>query len=344
MRTIVFTIFFASSLLLAPSASAAGDCDTDTDCESYETCEVVGEATCACPPGDAGCECPDTGTEEFKECVPEPPDPCESDAECSGDLVCVTQTYEECTGGGSAGACEVTSDGGMNCLDVGTTDVSESCETITEGYCLPSYLAPCQTDTDCGTGFTCQTYEVCECSGGGSTGSGGTGGDGADAGRTTDDAGSSCTCEPAGKACELVETECTSDADCSGDLTCQTYADSDVGSEPCVDDGDTTSCGSVDAGSAGSTEYCLPPDWERWSDVAGDVGVGGPTSDEDRESGGDAGANVGLDAGDGNQSGANADSESNTDGGCSSAGEGAPISGLAMVLVGMLGLTLRRRR
>lgn len=347
MKKTLFAIAFTAAMLLAPSAFAAGECDTDTDCESYETCEVIGEATCACAPGDAGCDCPDSGTEEYRECVAEPPESCDSDADCSSDLECYTQTYEQCSGGGSVGTCEVSPDGGTTCEDAGTTDVSESCETITEGYCVPSYVAPCETDTDCGTGFTCEEYEVCECSGGDSGGvdagtsddSGTTDSDTTDTG--DQDSGSSCTCETAGKSCELIETECTSDDDCSGDLTCQSYDDGDTSTEPCVDDGDTSSCTSTDAGSSTSTMYCLPPDWERWEAVAGDLDQGGADGSAE-ETGGDAGLDAGADTG---SSAPNADDQgSNSEGGCSSTGQQAPIGSLALMLLGLLGLAARRRQ
>ena len=343
MKKIAFAIALSSLMLMTGTAYAAGECDTDTDCESYETCELVGEASCACPPGDAGCDCPDTGTQEFKECVPEPPPSCDTDADCSEDLLCVTRTYEECSGGGPVGTCTSSPDGGTICEDVGTADVSESCETITEGYCVPPYLAPCQADADCGDGFTCEEYEVCECTGGGSTGSGGDD-DRTDAGEPPEDTGDSCTCEPAGKSCELVETECTSDADCTGDLTCQEYEDGDVVTEPCVDEGDASSCESADTGSSTTTKYCLPPDWERWAGAANDLGGGGSVDEDDRENYGDAGT-TGGDIADAGEQGAPSqdDSGSNTEGGCSSSGQHAPVGGLALALLGLLGVAIRRR-
>lgn len=340
MKKIVFAASLTALFLFAPSAFAAGECDTDADCESYESCELLGQAGCACPPGDAGCDCPDSGTDDYYECVAEPPDSCDSNADCSDGLECVTRTYEQCTGSGGGSTCSVSPDGGTDCEDAGTVDTSESCETFTEGYCVPPYLAPCEQDADCGTGFTCEEYEICECSGGGSTGSGGD--DPGDAGTSAEDTGGeSCVCETAGKSCELVETECTSDADCAGDLTCQTYDDQTT-TEPCVDDGDASSCETADAGTD-ATKYCLPPDWERWEDTARDIhGESGDSSDED--GGGESSTNSDAGGLADTSQGPGADDSSGSSGGCSSTGEHAPVGALVMVALGLLGLAHRRHR
>jgi MYXO-CTERM domain-containing protein len=336
MNKVLTALIVFASVFVASSAFAAGDCDTDADCESYETCEVVGESSCACAPGDAGCDCPDGG-EVYRDCVPEPPESCESDADCSDDLECVTQTYEQCSGGGSTGACQITPDGGTECEDAGTPDVTESCETITEGYCVPSYIGPCEADADCGEGFACEPYEVCECPPGSPVGPGGDGAEDAGAiDASTTDSGDGCTCEVEGNYCELIETECTTDADCSGDLTCQTYEDTTADEPACIDDGDASSCTSADAGNTEATRYCLPPNWERWAGVSAELG--GSSRDET-----DDGANEAADAG---QSSAGADdgSSSNAEGGCSISGERPPVAGLALALLGLMGLAMRRRR
>jgi len=45
------------------------------------------------------------------------------------------------------------------------------CTTVTVSACVPHYVPPCASDSECGPGFTCVEQEECACSG--STGSGG---------------------------------------------------------------------------------------------------------------------------------------------------------------------------
>ncbi|QDG49548.1 hypothetical protein FIV42_01980 [Persicimonas caeni] len=324
-------------------ASAETECSTDADCGEGFVCETY-EAPCAgaCAPGedcDTSCEST-TGSE----CVPAPPESCTSAADCDPDLVCVTVTYETCSGGDWA-TCEE----GTDC-DAGT-QADASCTTETEGYCVPPYLAPCQVNADCGPGFTCEESEVCGCSTGGSTGSGGSSdGDGSayvDAGSSTDD--ENCSCSGTGEFyCELIEQECTSDSECSGDMVCDTLPGEDYDDggtvETCTstpDGGMNCETSSPDAGtSSESTKYCLPPDIERWIGAGGAVGSDDGysqdgSSDEEREA-----VSSSVDRGGAGSS----DGGSSESAGCSSTGDSGPVGALAALMLGFLGLVGLRRR
>jgi MYXO-CTERM domain-containing protein len=52
-----------------------------------------------------------------------------------------------------------------------------ACEPETHSACVPRYVPPCETDSDCGTGFTCELEQSgCGCASAGSAGSSGSAG------------------------------------------------------------------------------------------------------------------------------------------------------------------------
>ncbi len=337
----LFAIVLLMGLGLPSLAAAEDECSADADCPDGFVCESHQEPCPAidCADGqDCSNEC-DPAT--VKECVPEPPESCTAASDCDPDLVCVTVTYEACSG------TDVACAPGEDC-DAGSTP-DASCTTETEGYCVPPYLAPCQVNADCGAGFTCEESEVCQCSGGGSTGSGGTSTDpdgSVDAGSSDDN----CSCSGTGEFyCELIEQECSADSDCAGDLICDElpWGSADGGDvEVCTSTPDGgTSCESDGADAGTSTEptkYCQPADIERWIGAAGAV-----RGDEDNASGSGSSedgrelVSSDVDRGGSGSSGGGGSSES---AGCSSTGTGGAAGSLGALLIAFLGLVGIRRR
>lgn len=339
-----------AAVCLAPtSAFATTECTSDADCADGFTCEEHQEP---CPAVDCidGQDCSNNcEPSTVSECTPEPPASCDSAADCAADEVCVTYESETCSA--TAQACA----SGQEC-DAGAAPDAE-CTTETIGYCLPPYLAPCQTDSDCGAGFACVEAESCACSGssGGSTGvgSGGTGAPEvvdagmADAGSSEDD----CSCTGSGTYyCELQEQECTNDTDCAGDLICDTLpwgeASGSVSTCTATPDGGT-SCEDAGTSTTNDTKYCQPDDLERWAAAGGTAG--GTSSDPQSNSGGSYQAGddkevSSVDRGNG-AAGGNGGSGSSESAGCASTGTSVPVSGaFAALLFGVIGFVRRRRR
>ncbi len=206
LATLSAGLMMAFALPAFAQAPDSGECAANADCPDGYTCEVFEWGACpACAEGE---ECPPCEMGSDSVCIPPPPKQCSASSDCDGTDVCVTYTFESCSGE-TAPACDPN----------GTCDERppepSTCETSSESYCVPAYAAPCQVAADCGGGFTCEAYDVCTCSGGGSTGEPG---DGAPPEPVEDD----CVCEASGENyCQLIEVECSSDADCAGELTCQ---------------------------------------------------------------------------------------------------------------------------
>lgn len=327
-------IFFAASLGFAQDGSTEtpvspdSECSTDADCIDGQACEFA-TTDVRCPPCIDGEECaPCPEPEIFGFCVEPPPPPCTSDADCSAGDVCVTYSYEICSGssGGDMLApclpdepCETMPD---------PEPETGSCSTETESLCVPQYVAPCQIDSDCGAGFTCTDVEICECSVSGSGEN-----NNVDGSEEAPEPGS-CTCAPSGqKYCELNEVACSSDSDCSGSLVCV-----DLGTEPstlaCTSDPDGEVRCDEPVEPPAPEEYCAPVGYDDWGGASGGAG-----HDRVAEATGQSQDNLsstdriewGPEANDGSKS---------ESGGCSAAGADASVFGL-LLLAGML---LRRRR
>jgi hypothetical protein len=234
------------------------DCATDDDCDNGWVCQVIGGWACAdvaCPDGS---DCPEPqpcpeGNGEIRACVPPPPEPCESDADCEDGLVCVTYAYTACPPGVGRD-CPPDS----NCPDPEPVD----CVDVTEGYCVPPYFAPCEEDDDCGPGFACVEGQMCSCSGGGAVGGAPSDGGGDDDGNSDDRDWADCSCEPTGQLyCELQDMPCDDDGDCPNGFACQALGRPSV---PCWYDDETgeTRCDDpIDDDDAGQ---CVPSDWLYW--------------------------------------------------------------------------------
>ncbi|TDP77595.1 MYXO-CTERM sorting domain-containing protein [Bradymonas sediminis] len=350
-----------AAFCLAPgSAFAESECSVDSDCGENFVCNLS-QAPCASPPPcdpGSGEECQDMPAcepETSGRCEPAPPESCETVADCEGGLVCVTYTYETCTGWAEP-ACDPS---GESCPEPGPTPDPE-CTTETEGYCLPPYLAPCESASDCGEGFECNAPEICSCSGGGPTdpGAPAEGGD-REGGEQPMPPQEDCACEPGDvKYCELPEQECQTDADCAGELIC---AELPGGMSPAPDgtctstpDGETVCEEFESPEPQESVSYCLPADFERWigSGIPGHAGYGSAEDDagapdgEGHSNGGEGDRDfvaADVDRGDAPQSGGDAGQDMDDGCGCASTGNSLPgsFAALFFALMGMAGL--RRR-
>lgn len=381
-------LLLASSTLIAAPAFAQdldSECTVDADCPMDYSCQEIGAYACASPPpcleGDVECEMeranePDCESGVIMGCVAPPPEQCDPSADesaCGAGLTCLTYTYEQCSGGGYDGGpvtCTVDPDGNEECgaPTPGEPIEEPSCTTESESYCVPDYFAPCQVDADCGGGFSCvdepdDCYSVCSAGGG------------------TDIScaeGEECPTEPApdcmevcedasgDKYCELQQVECTSDADCAGDLTCQ-QIESYESQPPVLCGGgapdepgmggsdmgdDEPDCGEPEPVVPVTQNYCLPVGWERWVGADGPQGGGADYDEAVAEVTGREGDDNG--SGDWKlidkqapeapqQDGGEASGEE-ADGGCQSAKGGSPAGGLGLLAALGMMLGLRRRK
>jgi MYXO-CTERM domain-containing protein len=360
--------FFASSaaLLFTGMASAGQSCMADATCPLGFTCQVVGASGCAepnfyCPPGEPCPTPPPCVTQEIRECAPAP---CDSDANCGSGMVCYTQTSQNCSGA-SAPPCA----SGTDC----PPPPVEQCTTTATRTCVPKYLLPCTTATDCGTGFTCDHDRDCGCSasGGGSapsSGSAGSAGNGGSAG--TDPPANpapppdcSCTTLPTAH-CTPTEVTCVSNADCPSQWTCEHGMGGTACGAPVNPDGTT---GPTTCTTTTSPNFCAPPYFSLigsrgGSDVSlggGNTGIGAGASGSSTGSaggptqGGDpatptsgTGGQTGLtESGNDQKTGARSPSNGGESGGCqigSGAGATSP-NAIWWGLLGLVGLVTRRR-
>jgi hypothetical protein len=235
---------------LSGQANAYNDCESDTDCIDGFVCEVMEVGVCevaACPDG---MECPEPYcyTENVGACVPTS---CDSDADCGEGLRCMAVTFDECPTMPADPPCI----DGEDCPEPEPVEEPE-CETTTENYCLPPYVAPCTVDADCGEGFECIEEELCRCSG-------------YDPGAPGDPETPEpdCTCEPSGELhCVPVEVECESDDVCPDGWTCEI---GDV-AVPCTYDPETGEEHCDEPEPEDELGLCYPPFWELDWDGGGD--------------------------------------------------------------------------
>jgi MYXO-CTERM domain-containing protein len=181
----LFSTGCLTALLLAASPARAQECKTAADCGKGFTCTLVtvepvtATKVAPCP---AGAVCPvvdpvppdadagtlpapvDAGTTTSGYCSPAP---CTTAADCGAGMVCHTETYQECTGGG-APACPPN----MQCDPLPST--LPSCTPKSVSACAYKWQLPCNVDTDCGDGFTCAPSVTGACSGSGGSADAGT--------------------------------------------------------------------------------------------------------------------------------------------------------------------------
>ncbi|HYQ01788.1 MAG TPA: MYXO-CTERM sorting domain-containing protein [Polyangiaceae bacterium] len=330
-----------SSLLVLPSlAHAEKECSTDSDCAKGWTCHESGTSDCAtpaCPPGEK-CEAQptDCAATTYKTCQPMP---CHADSECADGMICYTFTSTRC----AASDCAP----GQTCPN--------SCTTEMQSACAPRYVVPCNTASDCGSGFSCESNENCECSGSGSAPA--TPGNGASAGSasTPEPEPPSCSCEQSkDKSCHTQPVNCTADSDCLTGWTCATFTTS----YPCASgasdpasgagaQGGATPAPAPDCPAPTEIKQCAPPYYSLIGDSRGisHDPLGAPTtatsgSDTPHEA---SGAAIPPTFNNADDKGTSGDSTSSA--GCSVT-PGARTTGSALALFGVLGLftVLRRRR
>jgi len=206
MKSTIAALTFIAACLTVSTATARTaplqECQSSAECPESYAC--IMDSIQACPDCISDEECPPCETHSFGYCEPPPPEQCASDADCTGDNVCVSYTYAWCSGSGGGSTCT----GDEPC---GRPEPEpEECGEVTEAYCVPPYYAPCQIDSDCGNGFTCEDLQVCSCSGS----------------RPSEDGDQEipepdCQCAPTGdKYCELIYVACEDNSDCAAGLEC----------------------------------------------------------------------------------------------------------------------------
>jgi len=337
--TFASLLAFALCGLASRPAHAQSTCSADSDCVKGWTCQVSGSSGCtspACAPGEKCDPLPsDCTSVEYKSCQP---GACHVDSDCAVGMVCYTHTESDCA---------------PNACASGQACPPPSCETRTESACVPRYVLPCTTASDCGAGFSCESAgEQCACSG--SAGSAG-GSEAPSDGRTplpdpVPTPAEECVCEPSKELrCHAVSVDCGSDGDCPRDWSCAAVgATTDCASTPTPE---PTPGGNAQGGSASGDgtpppdcrpsqviKQCVPP---YYALVEGAHGVerddaGGPQAGGDVASGsGNPAIPPSAESGDG---------DATSSAGCSVAY--GSQTGSTLAVLGMLGLfgALRRRR
>ena len=292
----------------ASGGTDGGSCDVDEDCGPGFVCTVFDTEACN-RIGCAGDDCPppNCSTIQIRSCAPAP---CESDGDCSDDLVCLEIKYGSCSGGAACPPNET------------CTPEPTVCTEHVEHYCGPRYTAPCTVDADCGEGFECleATAPDCVC--------------------VSTPGGNSepCECgEPEGSGtfyCSLIEVECSADADCPTDWTCVEEPSVTL---PCTPGPDGSGCEAPPPPTPRS--LCMPPAWSGGWGLRGSEevpslptasGVDGSNNSTPPEVTGRASADVtGADV--------------SEPGSCSAADE-SPVGLFALVAIGLMVRRPRRRR
>ena len=394
MRTSIFSrswFGLATGVLLSVWAvpALADDCAEDSDCPKGFTCEVSETTACAdlpaCPEGE-NCEMtpPACTTEEYRSCQSID---CSADSDCAEGMACETVQHETCsypTDPAPDPGMEPAPDGDpAEPLPADAAPPEGSCEVEERNYCVPRYMLTCETASDCGAGFTCET-ERCSCSSSGSSGSGsdsGAGGgsagmpapdgDGSDA-DSADDAerpaapppdseggdtpadgeddgvdDESCVCESGPGYCQLVVTGCDASSDCEVGMTCE-----DNPQGVCTGGGD-----GVEECTADPEKICMPPYVDliqsgAVDDAVEEGGLGAPGSsgggEEDPTSDPNEpprGSEVpGEEEGDDADADGSSDDASSSGGGCSVAAAGSPAGSWAGLGLLLGAAMLGRRR
>jgi len=372
----------ALALISAPSAVLAQEaaCESDTDCDHGYTCEAVGGG---CPAIDCaeGSDCQIPECETVLGCVPARD--CEADSDCADGWKCATEQYSDCATNAADPACAP----GEECGDRVPDPVNPpDCETKEVSYCAPPWALPCESAADCGASFECVELIAMSCSGSSGGGSAGDPQPVPDPGFAPPAEGDplppeeatpgECTSEPTGElACKLIETTCSTHADCPAGLTCQESYGNGVSCGGATPEPDLPDNGSGSAGSGGGADpdadarpadcappeptfACAPPSYFDGYGYGYDLdgrgeGTAGTDSSDDESSDGDAdpngdtgGAPTAAPVDDerelssGDNDAADMTSESS---GCSATG-GSPASGsMLLTALAVLGLAVRRR-
>ncbi|MBT9557128.1 MAG: hypothetical protein IV100_13910 [Myxococcales bacterium] len=155
------------------------ECDKDSDCGKNATC-VKRSGPSENPGKSATCEpipAEFIGTHQA---------PCDVDADCREGLICATFEY-------TCPTFRVTCFADVDCAEPPAPD----CDTVTERRCHYPWQLVCETDADCGSGFSC---EPCPC---------------------VETATQVCACTSASDGyCQAIPSGCTTDGACGPGLTC----------------------------------------------------------------------------------------------------------------------------
>jgi hypothetical protein len=229
---------FTSSIARADEACGNTTCPTGFVCKTYESTNcadvsMVDGKTASC----------ETATTSYQ-CAPAP---CSVDADCGVGMACFSSTHRECSGGTTVPTC---AHNAPDCTTTAPDVMPESCTTIEVQQCVPRYLLPCTTPSDCGPGFTCEETIQMACSGsGGATSVEGTGANSSSAMDATPI--DECTSTPTGQfACKLQLIACTTDAGCPAGFTCVVSPDGSCSS---------SSTGESSCTVADPPRLCMPP-------------------------------------------------------------------------------------
>jgi hypothetical protein len=347
LRITWLTAMLAMPLIISNIAAADEACG-ETTCPTGFTCVSRESSACKDEETAAGstvtCEAPTT----YYQCEPAP---CSVDTDCGEGMVCYSYTSSQCSGAKSP-TCDPAA---PDCSTV-VTPAEPTCTTTTEQRCIPRYMLPCSTASDCGPGFTCEETIVGQCSGsGGSTGtavssdgvavnvdgSGGassttteaTGGSSTD---TATDPSVSCTNEPTGEfACKLQIIACATAADCPSGFTCVENPEgvctsSSTGEESCT--------------VADPPLVCMPP----YADLVGRSASESDSSGQASSTGGDSVLGTKEDTDDASNNAVPSDTTSVSGSGCniqrSANGFGANLLPLLLAAALALGLRWGKKR
>jgi MYXO-CTERM domain-containing protein len=340
-----FLLSLAAPLFVSTTASAQEACGEQV-CPKGFSCETV---NVGCPA--IACEGPDCptcdGTEQV--CLPAP---CTSDADCAADMVCHTETHQECDDVPPCGA-----DDGSEKVPECERVLPSNCSTVSTSSCVPRWYLPCTTAADCGAGFDCVEQIQGGCPGSpGSAGGGSSGGSagedsdsaeplpaepspGADGGappadeRPASDGGTDgCVFEPSGEfACVRIEVACEADSDCLPGWSCDK---NNEGACWAASDG-STGCDPVDP-----PNVCYPP-YENLGGGGfaedGGATTGGPRGDDDSAPEAPNGSGSPAQSGDDT-------STVKSGGGCSVGNAGTTGGAFGALALAFLGLFAARRR
>jgi MYXO-CTERM domain-containing protein len=322
----------ASSALLAPaSARASNTCAQSTDCPKGFSCQTSTVyppcPAIACATG-SDCVQPKCDPETISQCTPVP---CTSTDDCAAGMVCYTQTIQDCPVQ-TTPACPPN----VVCPPP-TPEPAPSCTMTTTSSCVPKYLLPCTTASDCGDGFACVHDQVGSCSGG----SGVTPSEDGGPPEVTPTDPVCMTMTLSTSHCEANTLICTSNGDCPSGWTCeaQLQAVSNVAcAGPVSIDGGTTVPDCPTPTPEPVQKQCQPP----YADLASTGTFGSDTS-----LGSGSGASAPQTAAPENPTAEKSATgpDAASDGGCTmGSGHGGNGAFSLLGIVGLAGLVFRRRR
>jgi MYXO-CTERM domain-containing protein len=244
--TKLMMVAVAAMVVGLSATSVSAECESDEDCGTgmtcvtyeYETPDCEGDIS-DCPDGDEEClakleeeiercESTEVITESYCE-----PGPCETDADCGENMVCVEYVDDWCSGVSN----EECDENG----DCTTYDEEPVCETEVYKECSTLHGMDCETDADCGDELVCVEFTAEWCSGGGDV--------------VCDESGDctvieeeiECGSEVFKECMYQYEAPCEADADCGEGFSCvPEEICTCIGGDDMVDtDGDGTSDGTA---------------------------------------------------------------------------------------------------